>query len=330
MEYDVFISYSRKDSKVVERIYNALAATGLKCFIDMEGISGGADFPEVLASAIMDSKVFLFVASENSYESDYTLKEITYAVSKKGSRFIFPVIIDGTPLPQSLDFLLSNINWRKIGLRYSIEKDLVADVRKKLEDKHAGETIKQRERNTVKRLVWIISIVLIIIISLVGVSLWQTAMDRARKNRMEECRVASRQEIKAAAAWLERADSIDAADGVTASYLQQKACLDSAYACLNRSKEIVSVYPEEVLEDTRNGFTDVARSRANATTNVMSHEKKLRGAIIHEAILVIDLYEITMDEEDRQTALSAVQRVLDIFPDDEQMSDYKQILSNQE
>lgn len=328
MEYDVFISYSRKDSEVVERIYKALDAAGLKCFIDLEGISGGADFPEVLASAIMDSKVFLFVASENSYASEYTLKEITYAVSKKGSRFIFPIIIDDSPLPQSLDFLLSNINWRKLTTRYGIEKEFVADVKKKLEDKHAGETIKQRERNTVKRLVWIISIVMVIIISLVGVSLWQTAMERAAKNRMEEIRVASRQEIKAALGWVERADSLDSANGITASYLQQKECLDSADACLNRSKEIVSVYPEDVLEDTRNGFTDVARSRSNATTSVQSHLKKLRGAITHEAILVMDLYEITLDEEDRQTALAAVQRVLDIFPDDEQMRDYKQILSN--
>ena len=159
-EFDVFISYSRKDSEIANRIYDALEAEGIHCFIDKEGISGGADFPTVLSEAIMGAKVLLLVASENSYASEFTQKELTFAVSNKGSRFIFPVIVDDSTLPKNLEFLLSNINWRTLSSKYRIEKEMVDDVKKKLADPTAGMTLKQREKNTVK---WMMTIIFIII-----------------------------------------------------------------------------------------------------------------------------------------------------------------------
>ena len=146
MEYDVFISYSRKDSEYAEKIYHSLEAAGVHCFIDRAGISGGADFPMVLADAIMDSKLLLLVASENAYASEFTQKELTFAVSNKGSRFIFPLIVDGSTMPKKLEFLLSDINWRQLSAHYQIENELVADIQAKLKDPHAGETIRQREQ----------------------------------------------------------------------------------------------------------------------------------------------------------------------------------------
>lgn len=148
MTYDVFISYSRKDSEIAGRIQSALESAGISCFIDLEGISGGADFPAVLSEAIMGSKVLLFLASKNSYASEFTQKEITFAVNKKGSTFIFPLIIDGSTLPQNLEFLLSNINWRVLSSSYKIEKHLVEDLRTRLANPHAGETLAQKDSRT--------------------------------------------------------------------------------------------------------------------------------------------------------------------------------------
>ena len=164
-EYDVFISYSRKDSEIANRIYDALTSEGISCFIDREGISGGADFPTVLSEAIMGAKLLLLVASENSYASEFTQKELTFAVSNKGSRFIFPFIVDGSSLPKNLEFLLSNINWRSLSSRYTIEKEMVQDVKKKLANPHAGETIKQQEKNSAK----ILLIVFFVLLGIVGI-----------------------------------------------------------------------------------------------------------------------------------------------------------------
>lgn len=50
---DVFISYSRKDTPVADRICRALDSAGISYFIDRQGIGGGREFPELLAQAIV-------------------------------------------------------------------------------------------------------------------------------------------------------------------------------------------------------------------------------------------------------------------------------------
>ena len=40
-KYDVFISYSRKDTEVADKICSALDRAGLSYFIDRQGIGGG-------------------------------------------------------------------------------------------------------------------------------------------------------------------------------------------------------------------------------------------------------------------------------------------------
>ena len=60
--YDVFISYSRKDTNVANRICKAFDDAGITYFIDRQGIGGAYEFPAVLAEAIMSSKIFLYLA----------------------------------------------------------------------------------------------------------------------------------------------------------------------------------------------------------------------------------------------------------------------------
>jgi len=177
MKYDVFISYSRKDTAVVDKIYQTLTADGLTCFIDRTGIDGGADFPIVITQGILDSRLLLFIASKNSYDSDFTKKELTFAVTNKGSSFIFPLIIDGTPLPKSLEFLLSDINWRSLSSSYSIEKELLAEVRKRLANPRAGQTLEMRRSRN--RNLSLIVIALLTVLSVGGILYFQTKRTEA-------------------------------------------------------------------------------------------------------------------------------------------------------
>lgn len=125
MEKDIFISYSRKDTAVADRICKALDSAGITYFIDRQGIAGGMEFPELLAQAIVDCKIFLFIASSNSYASDYTRNEITFAFNRK--RKMLPYIIDGSTLPLALEFTFSRINWRTIE-EHPVETVLVNDL----------------------------------------------------------------------------------------------------------------------------------------------------------------------------------------------------------
>ncbi len=127
MKYDVFISYSRKDTPIADQICEAFEDVGISYFIDRQGIGGAFEFPEVLAKAIVDSQVFLYLASKNSYTSKFTNSEITFAFNKKGKNKLLPYIIDGSEMPIAQEFIFSAINRRNIQ-EHPISSTLVNDI----------------------------------------------------------------------------------------------------------------------------------------------------------------------------------------------------------
>lgn len=127
MKYDVFISYSRKDLVVADKICDVLDKAGVSYFIDRQGIGGGMEFPKVIATAIKESELFLFLASENSYSSKFTSSEITFAFNKKQKNQLLPYVIDSSSLPDELEFVFSCINIRNIK-EHPIETTLVEDI----------------------------------------------------------------------------------------------------------------------------------------------------------------------------------------------------------
>ena len=131
-KYDVFISYSRKDTKIVDKICEAFDANEITYFIDRSGIGGGLEFPAVLANAIKSSKLFLFIASKNSYVSKFTQSEVVFAFNRKEKGEIIPYIIDGSSLPEELELTFSAINWRNIK-DHPIETILINDISSKLD-----------------------------------------------------------------------------------------------------------------------------------------------------------------------------------------------------
>ena len=126
-KYDVFISYSRKDSAIADEICRVFDQVGITYFIDRKRIGGGNEFPLELATSILNSQIFLLLGSKNSYESKYTNAEIHFAYRKKQQKSILPYILDDTPFPLELDFLLSTINWRKFQ-EHPINTVLVGDI----------------------------------------------------------------------------------------------------------------------------------------------------------------------------------------------------------
>lgn len=106
--YDVFISYSRKDTEAANCIYEILKAKSIKVWIDKEGISCGENYKDRIVDAIDNSKTVVFLSSENSNSSDYVVREIEYAVNMKKPVAI--VSLDDAQLAKSLRYDLSNIN----------------------------------------------------------------------------------------------------------------------------------------------------------------------------------------------------------------------------
>lgn len=138
MKYDIFISYSRKDTAVADRICQALDRAGISYFIDRQGIGGGMEFPNVLAEAILESRLFLLLASRNSYDSKFTNSEINFAFNEKPRNSILPYIIDDSEMPAGMRLVFSSINWRNIS-QHPIDTVLVDDLLKLL---HRPKSVK--------------------------------------------------------------------------------------------------------------------------------------------------------------------------------------------
>ena len=130
-KYDVFISYSRKDKKIAKKVHNTLKDANLRVFIDDKDIPA-TDFPAVLADAILSSKLFLLLASENYYYANFSPDELAFAKTHKPRGCIYCYLIDDAIIPKDYDLLTAAINRRNINL-VPIGQELVDDVKKLLE-----------------------------------------------------------------------------------------------------------------------------------------------------------------------------------------------------
>lgn len=118
-KYDVFISYSRKDyidekkniipGNVISLIKDTLAKNGISYWFDEEGINYGQNFVEKIVTNIEASRVFLFLSSANSNNSEWTCKEIASADEFK--KLIIPMRIDSTPYNKKVLLRIADLNY---------------------------------------------------------------------------------------------------------------------------------------------------------------------------------------------------------------------------
>ena len=116
MKYDIFISYSRKDIEFARKVCAVLDSYkqyyAFEYFIDQSEITRGDEYYKRISSAISDSRVVLFLASQNSYDSEFCAKELLFADNKNKS--IHQYRIDKADVPQMLEMLLITHQCREL------------------------------------------------------------------------------------------------------------------------------------------------------------------------------------------------------------------------
>lgn len=150
MNYDVFISYSRRDYAIADKIVSALNAGGFTYFRDQQGIESGSDFLQSIINAIDSCKLFLCVLSENAYSSEFVIKELEYALQRRENK-VFPVIVDNSQLPDRLSFSLGRlniINWQFSG-NLNVEDIIIRDVSRALGRTEDNLSKNVKEQNTI-------------------------------------------------------------------------------------------------------------------------------------------------------------------------------------
>ena len=306
MNYDVFLSYSRKDIKKADEIVEALSAAGLRCFIDRDGIDGGANFPKVLANAIDDSGVFLLLAGKNSYASRFTQAEILHAFKHKRSGSIIPYLIDDSPMPADLEFLLGNVNW--VDSTVHPVKELPGIVRNALANPNSGTVGGRKVRGKWYR--WLLIPLLAAVV--VGVAVL-VKNDMAEKNA-ESVAMAHQADYHAC---LNRADSLSAAAAVLGrsenaieSTREQILCLKQASAELQRADSIKALH-------TADGFYALFIDDGTIAAEIKSAMDSIHTAWSDYARESYKLWCITRSAYEAENALECIDYALSIMPSPE-------------
>jgi hypothetical protein len=99
---DVFISYSRSDSDVAEKLYKILTAQGKRVWYDKNNLTDGGNFMDEIRKAIRTTKYFIPILSQNImterkeshvYRNEWDLA-IEVAISM-GRTYIIPLAEEG-------------------------------------------------------------------------------------------------------------------------------------------------------------------------------------------------------------------------------------------
>ncbi|RPI82611.1 MAG: TIR domain-containing protein [Chloroflexi bacterium] len=136
---DVFLSYSRKDTKFVQEIFETLSARKREAWIDLHGIEYSAKWWEEICGGIDGADNFVLFVSPNSLESLFCHREIQHAL--KHNKRIIPFLferIDQQAMFQAWQNnsdlckfeLLAHENWDSIQSIQWIDYTQIKDVNK--------------------------------------------------------------------------------------------------------------------------------------------------------------------------------------------------------
>ena len=109
MNYDVFISYSSKDQKVVEAMCAYLEQHKIRCFVAYRDIPKGFVWAKAIVEALDESKMMVVVFSEEFNLSDQVDREIELASEDKKPILTFR--ISDAMFKGAKKYYLKNINW---------------------------------------------------------------------------------------------------------------------------------------------------------------------------------------------------------------------------
>ena len=78
----IFLSYSRRDADLANRLYQDLQARGLQVWMDRDAIQAGTLWRTSIVDGIRNCRVFLLVVSTASQQSSNVAKEVSLEIGR--------------------------------------------------------------------------------------------------------------------------------------------------------------------------------------------------------------------------------------------------------
>ncbi len=92
MKYRVFISHNKTDKYIAKKIGNYLLSKNIDVWFDIWDIYAGDSLSDGVADGIMNSNVFLLIASDKSMKSNWVREELRVALSRRRKAKDFKII----------------------------------------------------------------------------------------------------------------------------------------------------------------------------------------------------------------------------------------------
>ena len=159
---NVFISYSKRDyigidgqvikDNFIDKLLRLLSDNDISYWIDREGLDIGTTYAETIARNIKECDVFIFISTENSNTSPWTLREISTAIDF--GKIVLPVKLDQSPYADSVALYLASvqyIDYMELGAEESLQK-----IISKLNGDTRSSSVRHFEKNRIPRLTSVI------------------------------------------------------------------------------------------------------------------------------------------------------------------------------
>lgn len=163
-EYDVFISYARKDymddegriipSSPINTIQSLFNDAGIRYWLDVGEIIASDQYAQKITQAILASEYFLFISSEASNASVWTSKEI--ALANHYGKKIVPCRIDDSFYNSSVAFYLADIDYIDFATNPDraldrIRKSIITPIKTREEEDRIKEEERKKEEERLKK-----------------------------------------------------------------------------------------------------------------------------------------------------------------------------------
>lgn len=111
-KWDVFLSYSREDKEIADRVHCRLKQRSLTCFYDRESIEPGKDWADEIYLALQSTTTLVVIVSQSSQKSTMVEYELRTAVfGARPVRSIFPLAISSVDPDSKLYKCISGSQW---------------------------------------------------------------------------------------------------------------------------------------------------------------------------------------------------------------------------
>ncbi len=138
----VFISYSSKDTEIVNEVVNMLETSGISYWKAPEMIPAGSNYAKEIPRVICECDIFLLIISEDSQHSIWVEKEIDFAINNR--KVIVPLKLTEGKLTDMFSFYLNNV--QMVNYNGNLKKALKV-LRTRIETLLPKESLKGNTRN---------------------------------------------------------------------------------------------------------------------------------------------------------------------------------------